>query len=97
MPSRATIFPIVAIGILLLTGVELIACEVFSPASCEISGVPDDRSPDPGDACLCCCFHIVVVTPIVFETNFEVAALDPPPTVRVPAIESTSIYHPPRA
>ena len=31
MPSRITIFRIVAVAILLLTGVELIACEVVVP------------------------------------------------------------------
>lgn len=95
MPSRATIFRIAAIAILLLTGGELIACEVLSPSACEISGAPD-QSPDPGDACLCCCFHIVVMTPIVIEPAAEVAPLDPPRAVQVPTIESVSIYHPPR-
>ena len=97
MPARVTVFRVAAVIILLLTGVELIACEVLSPATCEISGAPGDKNPDSGDACLCCCFHVVVVTPIVFETNPEVVALDPPPTVGVPSIESAGIYHPPRA
>lgn len=97
MPSRVTIFRVAAVVMLLLTGVELIACEVLSPTTCEISGAPDDQKPGSGDACLCCCFHIVIATPIVFETALEVAALDPPWAVQVPSIESASIYHPPRA
>ena len=95
MPSRVTIFRIAAIAILLLTGGELIACEVLSPSTCEISGALD-QSPDSGDACLCCCFHIVVMTPIVIEPAAEVLALDPPRAVQVPSIDSASIYHPPR-
>lgn len=97
MPSRVTIFRIAAVVLLLLTGGELIACEVLSPATCEISGAPGDKNPDSGDACLCCCFHVVLVTPIVFETNLEVVALDPSPTVRVPSVEPAGIYHPPKA
>lgn len=97
MPSRVTIFRIAAVIILLLTGVELIACEVVFPATCEISGVPGDQSPNSGDACFCCCFHIVVRTPLVFEPIEEAIALEPLPQIPFPSFESASIYHPPRA
>ena len=97
MPSRLTIFRIAAVIILLLTGVELIACEVFSPASCEISGVPGGQSTDSGDACLCCCSHIVVRLPLVFEPTEEIVALKPVPPVPVSSFEPASIYHPPKA
>lgn len=97
MPSRLTIFRIAAVIILLLTGVELIACEVVFPATCEISGVPGDRSPNSGDACLCCCFHIVVSTPVVFEPTEEAIALAPLPPIPFSSFEAARIYHPPRA
>jgi hypothetical protein len=104
MPSRVTIFRIAAITILLLTGLELVACEVFSPATCEISGVPisqnnDARgtSPNSGDACLCCCSHIVIRVPFVFKSTDEAAALKTLPPIRFSSVESASIYHPPKA
>jgi hypothetical protein len=97
MPSRGTIFRIAAVIILLLTGVELVACEVFSHATCEISGAPSDQSSNSGDACLCCCFHIVVQTPLVFEPSEEAVALEVLPSIPFSSFESAGIYHPPRA
>ena len=97
MPSRLTIFRFSAVIILLLTGVELIACEVVSPATCEISGAPGSQSPDSGDACLCCCSHVVVRVPLVFEPTEEAVALKPVPTVPFSSFEPASIYHPPKA
>ena len=97
MPSRTTIFRIAAIAILLLTGLELVACEAFSPSSCEISGVPNGRNTDSGDACLCCCSHIVVRVPFVFEPAEEVVVLGLPPADRVSSFEFARIYHPPKA
>jgi len=97
MPSRVTIFKIAAVAILLLTGVDLVACEVFSHATCEISGAPSGQSADSDDACLCCCFHIVVKTPLVFEPTEEAVALDPLPPIPSYSFESVSIDHPPRA
>jgi len=97
MPSRLTIFRIAAVIILLLAGVELVACDVFSHATCEISGAPSDQSTNSGDACLCCCIHIVVRTPLVFEPTEEAIALDHLPPIPFSSFESASIYHPPRA
>ncbi len=97
MPSRVTIFRVAAVIILLLAGVELIACEVSSSASCEISGAPCDQSRNSGDACLCCCSHIVVRTPIVFEPTEEAVALEPLPQIAFSSLESLRIYHPPKA
>lgn len=97
MSSRVTIFRIAAIAILLLTGVELIACEVISPTTCEISGAPSDQKTDSGDSCLCCCFHIVVVAPLVFEPVQEAVAFEPILSPQVPSFASARIYHPPKA
>lgn len=96
MPSRVTIFRIAAVAILLLTGLELVACEVFSPATCEISGAPSDQKTDSGDACLCCCYHIVVITPLVFDPADETVALEPAPSLPFSSFESANIYHPPK-
>jgi len=97
MSSQRTIFRIAAVIILLLTGVELIACEVVSPATCEISGAPSGQSTDSGDACLCCCFHIVVKTPLVFEPAEEAMPLEPVSRILFSSFESPRIYHPPKA
>lgn len=104
MPSRITIFRIAAVTILFLTGMELVACEVFSPATCEISRAPRDQntgsqrtSTDSGDACLCCCSHIVVRVPLVFKPTEEAVDLKPLPPIPVSSFESASVYHPPKA
>ncbi len=97
MCSLASLFRIAAAVILLLTGVELITCEVLSPVSCEISGIPGDRSTDSGDDCLCCCFHIVVKTPLVIRPNEEAVPLEPVPQMPVSSLGPPRIYHPPRA
>lgn len=97
MSSRATIFRIAALAILLLTGAELIACEALSPATCEISGTSSDQGTDSGDACLCCCFHIVVRTPVTFGPAEDAVVLQPLPAIPFSSFESTAIYHPPRS
>jgi hypothetical protein len=97
MSSRAIIFRIAALAVLLLAGVELIACEALSPAACEISGTLSDRGSDSGDACLCCCFHIVVRTPLVFGPAEDAVVVQPLPSIPFSSFESTAIYHPPRA
>jgi hypothetical protein len=97
MHSRHTIFRIAAVIILLLTGVELVACEVFSHAACEFSGAPSGHSTHSGDDCLCCCFHIVVEAPLVFEPTEEAVVLETLPPIPFSSCESASIYHPPKA
>lgn len=96
MPSRVTIFRIGAIVMLLLTGIELVACEVVSPAACELSGNQSAPTTDSGDQCLCCCSHIVVAAMIMIEPVAEAAALDPSPRVAFASFESVRIYHPPK-
>jgi len=96
MSSRVTIFRIAALTILLLTGLDLVACEVLFSGTCEISGAPGGRNTDSGDACFCCCSHIVVRAPIVFEPSEGVVALDPSPSIQLSCFESAGIYHPPR-
>ena len=97
MASRLTIFRIAAVMILLLTGMELIACELVSPSSCELAGAPSGQNTDSGDACLCCCFHIVVRAPFVFEPTEGAGALDALPRLPFASFEPASIYHPPKA
>jgi hypothetical protein len=52
---------------------------------------------DSGDSCLCCCFHIVVIAPLVFEPVQEAVAFEPILSPQVPSFASARIYHPPKA
>lgn len=99
MPSKTAIFRVVAVAILLLTGIELFACEFLSPATCEISGTPSDggsSKPSGGDSCLCCCFHIVVSPQIELTPTFDTAPTFVLAQCAPPSAESPHIYHPPR-
>ncbi|MBI4905174.1 MAG: hypothetical protein HY820_16180 [Acidobacteria bacterium] len=99
MPSRITIFRTVAVAVLLLTGVELFACEMVSPVTCEIAGIPSEggsSQPSDGDNCLCCCFHIVVSPQIELTPTFDTAPTFVLSQCEPPSAESPHIYHPPR-
>ncbi len=99
MPSRITVFRAIAVAILLLTGVELIACELMSPESCELTGIPGDggtsQAPE-GDSCLCCCFHIVVSPKIELTPTIDSAPTFVLAQCNPPSAETPHIYHPPR-
>ena len=92
------IFRIVAALLLLLTGVELCACEMLSPGQCESFGVaqgPDSRQAD--DSCICCCPHVIIAQPVMLHTSAGnvtiLAPMAPPPVEK----QSFGIYHPPKA
>ena len=100
MPSRATVLRAAAVIILLLTGVELFACELFSPSTCEIWGAPSDDGSSKssgGDNCLCCCFHIVVSPRIDLIPAVDAAPAYALSFCEPPSTDSPRIYHPPRA
>jgi hypothetical protein len=96
MRPRLLLFRIAAVIILLITGVELVTCEVVNPAACEIAGAQGSQTPDSGDACLCCCAHVVVNAPITFEPLEKTVALVTVAAVPLHSLESASIYHPPK-
>jgi hypothetical protein len=97
MQSRLTVFRIAAVIILLITGVELVACEVVSPTTCEMAGTQSDQASDSGDACLCCCSHVVVKTPVILEPLEKANALVSFAAIPPSSLEPASIYHPPKA
>jgi hypothetical protein len=97
MPSRLTIFRIAAVLILLITGAGLVACEVVSPSTCELAGTQSGQTSEPGDACLCCCPHVVVKTPLVFEPLEATVSVVSLAAVPLLSLEPASIYHPPKA
>ena len=99
MPSSITFFRVVAGAVLLLAGVELLACDLVLPATCEIAGIPDDggsSNPTDGDSCLCCCFHIIVKPQIDLTPTIEIATAFILGQCAPPSAESPNIYHPPR-
>jgi hypothetical protein len=97
MPARVTLFRIAAIAILLLTGAEMVTCELLSPFACELSGGPSTGDRDQDDACVCCCFHVVVRTPFALDPGERAELLAPGPPVLLSSFDSSPIYHPPKA
>ena len=96
--TRASIFRLTAVALLLLMGVELFTCELLGIEQCESFGIPSDhQEPGDGDSCICCCPHIVVAS--VFNLDISSAVVgavtpaDPPKT----ELTSQPFYHPPRA
>jgi hypothetical protein len=63
MSRWTTIIRTVALCLLMLTGVELFACEFVPGSVCELAGSPLDWQEEGEDNCLCCCFHVVPVMP----------------------------------
>ena len=93
---------IVALGLLLLTGFEVLGCDLTSPGYCKLSAAhrgtgSTQGAGDSDDTCLCCCTHYVAPQPMQLV---EFAILGVPP-VLVPApsplLEPSRILHPPRA
>ena len=83
-----------AILLLLLTGVELVACEMIAPQNCEAFGTQTNSDTD--DGCICCCHHITVTPVFSLETSYapvEVVEAAHPPK---PRSFSRPLYHPPR-
>lgn len=95
--SRIAIFRLAAVAILLLTGVELFACDMLASNQCESFGMPGTSPDQQDDNCICCCTHIVVTQTAMLEPQPEqvmmVSVLDP----AQPYYDPPAIYHPPRA
>lgn len=81
---------------LLLTGVELFACEMMFPNGCENQGEHGSQQNQPDDCCLCCCMHVVPVKPnSLGQSQTTIAGLVTPEPGR-PESRPSDIYHPPR-
>lgn len=95
--SWTLIFRLAAVAILLLTGVELFACDILESSQCESFGMPGTSPDQQDDNCICCCTHIVVTQTAMLEPQSEqvmaVSALNP----TQPHYDPSAIYHPPRA
>ena len=97
MRSWSVVVRVMAVFLLLLTGAELFACELISPANCELAGSANgDGGSKSGDDCLCCCTHVVIERPVVF-IPVELVSFEPGESPAVePASQPQSIYHPPK-
>ena len=96
MPDRRTIFRVAALVMLLLTGVELFACEMMFPNGCEPQGEHGSQQNQPDDCCLCCCMHVVAVQPVRMDWHETVVAALAAPEPGTPETRPSRIYHPPR-
>lgn len=96
MPDRRTIFRIAALVMLLLTGVELFACEMMFPNGCETQGEHGSQQNQPDDCCLCCCMHVVAVQPIPLDQMQTVVADLAASEPGRPESRPSHIYHPPK-
>ena len=95
--TRAALFRLMALLLLLVTGAEVFACEMIEPEQCESFESPGSTGGAPsGDNCICCCTHVVVIAPFalapVSEGVTEVTPIGHPK----PKYQSFSIYHPPK-
>lgn len=96
--SRSHIFRLAAVLLLLLMGVELIACEVLAPEQCESFGYPSgQQSQKVDDNCICCCAHIVLASFVPLAVTAGVVRVLDPEDPPKPEYQSSSVYHPPRA
>jgi hypothetical protein len=100
MSCRPGICRLVATLVLLLAGMELLACDLIAPRTCELQTASDhsgDSGEVSGDDCLCCCSHVVPARTFRLAAMEGVAPADIcGPSGRFFLIE-TRIYHPPRA
>ena len=61
MVRWSTVARVIALCLLMLTGFELVACEMLPGSICELNGSPLDAPQSGDDNCLCCCFHVIPV------------------------------------
>jgi hypothetical protein len=90
-------FRCTAMFLVLFAAVEVLACDYLPNSDCNISSQQDQGQPQGScDNCLCCCAHVVVVTPMVFEPRETVVPAPPEETVQQPLFAPSHIDHPPQ-
>jgi hypothetical protein len=90
---------VVTLLVLLLAATEIFACQLISPDTCLFSthGTGDPDKDCSGDGCLCCCAHIVVVTPATPLAALGFISLAVPfEDIQIPTFVPSRIDHPPR-
>jgi hypothetical protein len=90
-------FRCTAMFLVLFASVEILACDLLPNSDCAISHLQDKGQPqDSGDNCLCCCAHMVVVKPLIFEPHETVIPAYPEESVQQPLDAPSHIDHPPQ-
>ena len=98
MTSWPTVRRVVTLLILLLAATEIFACQWISPDTCLLSNHSTHHSDEVPSGDLCCCGHIVVVTPIAPPRPLGfVARAVPFEDVQAPDFLPHRIEHPPRS
>lgn len=90
---------LVALGLALFVGLEVLACDLISPEFCKVSAGNGDKSgqsSDGADNCLCCCTHYVAPSGIQLIVLMNVGSPEPLRPAMGPLPEPTRILHPPR-
>ena len=95
--TRAATFRLMALLLLLVTGVEMIACELIEPERCESFGSSSPAGDAPGgDDCICCCSHIVMIAPFALAPAAEGVSEQIHFWRPKPQHKSFPVYHPPK-
>ena len=89
--SRVALFRFVAVLLLLLLGAELFACE----STADGCGTGTSQG-QVDDGCLCCCAHVVIVSPTPLMPYAEQVGIVVVGELQEPLLGSSAIYHPPR-
>ena len=90
-------FRCTAMFLVLFAAVEVLACDLLPNSDCYISHRQDPgQTQESGDNCLCCCAHMVVVKPLVFEPEEAVAPAPMDENVPQPLFVPSHIDHPPQ-
>lgn len=91
---------LVALGLVLLAGVEVLACDLVSPEFCKVSsqtnGDKSSQAGDGADNCLCCCTHYVAPSEIRLVEFMMVGVAATLMPALGPLPEPSRILHPPR-
>jgi hypothetical protein len=93
-------FYFTAMSLLLFMAAQVVACDILHSDNCYISSHspnPDRNSGDAsGENCLCCCQHVAVTQPLVFEPRETIVAALSEEMIQQPLVAPSRIYHPPR-
>ena len=97
MVSKADYFT--AMSVLIFMAVQVVACDILHSDNCYISSQassPDRSSGDAGDNCVCCCQHVAVTQPLIFEPQEIIVQSLPEEMTQQPLAIPSYIDHPPR-
>jgi len=93
-------FYFTAMSLLLFMAAQVVACDILHSDNCYISSQspnPDRNSGgDSGDNCVCCCQHVAVTQPLVFQLRETIVPALSKDIIQQPLVVPSYIDHPPR-